>query len=92
MNQRNTNLVIVISLLASASCMAAQGEPTEAQCRLMVDGMLQSMKSTPLETERDRKGAKEVIDRAEKVVRVNRQRGASECESWAAIGQIVVNQ
>jgi len=34
----------------------------------------------------------EVIERVEKLVRENRKRGVSECESWAAIGRIVVNQ
>lgn len=85
-------LVVVIGIPAAVPCRAADGQPTEAQCRTMVDGMLQTMKDTPLKTEQDRRGAKEVIEKVENLVRDNRKRGVSECESWAAIGHIVVNQ
>lgn len=33
-----------------------------------------------------------VYEQTERTVRENRARGASECDSWAAIGKIVVNQ
>jgi hypothetical protein len=58
----------------------------------MVNGMLQSMKSAPMRTDRDRQGANEVIGRAEKIVSDNRSRGASECDSWRAIGDLVARQ
>ena len=79
----------VVLLHAIAPVSAQQKAPSEAQCREMVNGMLQSMKSTPMRTERDRQGAREVTDRAEKMVRDNRSRGASECDSWRAIGDLV---
>lgn len=66
--------------------------PTEAQCRDMVNGMIQTMKSAPMDKERDRQGAQAVIERAEKIVKDNRARGVSECESWAAIGKLVTQQ
>jgi len=46
--------------------------PTETQCRDTVNGILQSMKSAPMRTDRDRQGANEVIGRAEKIVSDNR--------------------
>ncbi len=79
-------------LLAAMSATAQQKTPTEAQCREMVNGMLQSMKSAPMRTERDRQGARDVTDRAEKIVRDNRSRGASECDSWRAVGDLVARQ
>jgi hypothetical protein len=72
--------------------MAQHKTPTEAQCRDMVNGMLQSMQSAPMRSERDRQGAREATDRAEKIVRDNRSRGASECDSWRAIGDLVTKQ
>lgn len=81
-----------VAMIASMPAMAQHKTPTEAQCREMVNGMLQSMKSVPMRTERDRQGAREVTDRAEKIVRDNRARGASECDSWRAIGDLVTRQ
>lgn len=86
-------VLIVCVVLAAAMPAAAQHKtPTEAQCRDMVNGMLQSMKSAPMRTERDRQGANEVTGRAEKIVKDNRARGASECDSWRAIGDLVTKQ
>ncbi len=90
----NTGRVIpfCVAIIASIPAMAQHKTPTEAQCREMVNGMLQSMKSVPMRTERDRQGAREVTDRAEKIVRDNRARGASECDSWRAVGDLVTRQ
>lgn len=79
-------MLCVLPLLA-----AAQGSPTEAQCRSMTEGMLQSMKSAPL-GEKDRQGARELIERVEKLVRDNRSRGVSECGTWAGVAKLVANQ
>ncbi len=79
-------------LLASVPVLAQQKQPTEAQCREAVNGMVSTMKATPAERERDREHARQVIERVEKVVRDNRSRGVSECESWSAIGKIVARQ
>lgn len=90
-----TTGILAIAIAGSTSAIAQQKPPTEAQCRQMVDGMLQMMKSsqsTPNVKESDKQGAKAVTDRAEKVVKDNRARGASECASWAAITNIVTNQ
>ena len=76
----------------SSAAIAQHKAPTETQCRDMVNGMLLSMKSAPMRTERDRQGANEVIGRAEKIVSDNRSRGASECDSWRAIGDLVTKQ
>lgn len=85
--------ILALLLAVSIPAMAQHKTPTEAQCRQMVDGMLQTMKaSTKDMKDKDKQGAQVVIDRAEKVVRDNRARGASECDSWAAIGKIVTNQ
>jgi transposase len=92
MNRIGTHTLLATILLTSTPAMAQQKQPTEAQCREAVNTMMQMMKSPPVEKEKDRQRAKEVIERAEKIVRDNRARGASECESWAAIGKIVVNQ
>lgn len=84
--------VLATMLLLSATAMAAEKTPTEAQCREMVNGMVQAMKSAPLEKERDKEGARVVIERVERIVKENRSRSVSECESWAAIGKIVATQ
>ena len=86
-----TLVLLAATLVAAGPALAQHKTPTEAQCREMVNGMLQQMKAAKM-PERDRKGAQEVIDRAEKVVRENRARGASECDSWGAIANIVTNQ
>lgn len=85
-------ILILISLCLSVSVSGQQKAPTESQCKEMVTGMLQTMKSTPLKTDRDKQGAREVIEKAEKIVKDNRARGLSECESWAAIGKLVTTQ
>lgn len=81
-----------VVLAAAMPAMAQHKTPTEAQCRDTVNGMLQSMKSAPMRTERDKQGARELTDRAEKIVKDNRSRGASECDSWRAIGDLVTKQ
>jgi hypothetical protein len=83
---------ILTILIFSGLVMAQQKAPTESQCKDMVTGMLQAMKSAPMKTDRDKKGAQEITDRAEKIVKDNRARGMSECESWAAIGKLVTTQ
>ncbi len=85
-------MLLTTMYLLSGTAQAAQTPPTEAQCRQMVNGMVQTMKSTPLEKERDKQRAQAVLDRVEKVVKDNRSRKASECESWAAISKIVTTQ
>ena len=82
-------IIILISLCLSVSVAGQQKAPTESQCKEMVAGMLQAMKSAPMKTDRDKQSAREVIEKAEKIVKDNRARGLSECESWAAIGKIV---
>lgn len=69
----------------------AQSSPTEAQCRGMIDGMVQSMKSAPL-GEKDRRDARVLIDRVEKLVRENRTRGVSECTTWAGVAKLIATQ
>lgn len=87
------SVVLVATLAAAATPAQAQHKsPTEAQCRQMVEGMIQTIKSTPLTTERDRRDVRAVLERVEKVVSENRSRGASECESWSAISKIVATQ
>ena len=54
--------------------------------------MIQAMRSAPLKTERHKQGAREVVAKAKKIVKDNRARGLSECESWAAIGKLVTTQ
>lgn len=92
MNLIETRTLLAAILLASTPALAQQKQLTEAQCRDMVNSMMQMMKSPPVEKEKDRQRAKEVIERAEKIVRDNRTRGVSECESLSAIGRIVVHQ
>ena len=76
----------------STPAAARQKSPGEAQCRQMIDGMIQTMKETPLNTERDKRDARAVIGRVEKVANENRARGVGECESWGAIAKIVTTQ
>jgi hypothetical protein len=83
-------VVTILSLLPLAAA-AEHKQPTEAQCRQMVDEMLGIMKSTvkKVEKEKDKKEAQAVFERAEKIVKDNRARGATECESWGGIVNLV---
>ena len=85
-------LAMLATLISAVPAMAQQKTPTESQCREMVTTMIQAMRSAPLKTERDKQGAREVVAKAEKIVKDNRARGLSECESWAAIGKLVTTQ
>lgn len=84
--------LFVVFALAIAPASAQHKVPTEAQCREMVNSMLQTMRTVPVERESDRQRAREIAERAEKVVRDNRTRGASECDSWGQITNIVTRQ
>lgn len=73
----------------------AQGQgasPSEAQCREMTDSMVRSMKTAPLTTEKDRQGARALIEKVEKAVRENRARGVMECQTWAVVAKMVTSQ
>ena len=72
--------------------MAAHKIPTEAQCREMVDGMLGMMKASPPPGDHDWTSAQVLIAQVEAMVRDNRQRGVSECVTWAAFTRILVHQ
>lgn len=92
MIQSTKLIIILISLCLSVSVAGQQKAPTESQCKEMVAGMLEAMKFAPMKTDRDKQSAREVIEKAEKIVKDNRARGVSECESWAAIGKLVTTQ
>lgn len=83
-----TSLALLLPQLASGQNKA----PTEPQCREMTNGMVNSMKSTPLEKEKDKQAAKALVDRVEKLIRDNRARGVSECETWASVSRMITNQ
>jgi len=85
-------LVAVALALASAGAGAQQKAPDQAQCQAMVGAMLESMRSTPLAKQKDRKASRELTERVERMVQENRARGVAECETWAAISKAVVNQ
>ncbi len=92
MSSRKAALAALMVALCSSPALPQARPPTEAQCRQMVDGMIQTMKRTPMSSERDRQGAQALIERAERIVRDHRSRGLSECETWAAIGKLVASQ
>ena len=80
--------MLALALLVPAVALAQHKLPTEAQCRQMNDGMLERMKSAPM-PEKDKESAKPVIERAERLIRENRARGVSECDTWGGISRIV---
>lgn len=88
----HTKAVQLAMTLVCTSAMAQHKLPTEAQCRQMVASAIQDLKSTKLETERDKKDAKALLERIEKILKDNRSRGASECESWDAIVTMATRQ
>jgi flagellar basal body L-ring protein FlgH len=83
-----TSVVLLVPQLASGQSKG----PTEAQCREMTNSMVSSMKSAPLEKEKDKQSAKAIIDRTEKLIRDHRARGVGDCETWASISKMVTNQ
>ncbi|WP_374438415.1 hypothetical protein [Inhella sp.] len=82
---------LCLAVLAAGASAQSKG-PTEAQCRNLTDAMLDTMKSTPLKTEKDKQGARELIERVEKLVKGNRARGVPECETYAAMAKIIAHQ
>ena len=61
MNPGRILKLLTMLLVASTPAMAQQKPPTEAQCRDVVNGMLQAMKSAQMKSERDKQGAQVVI-------------------------------
>ena len=72
--------------------MTAHKIPTEAQCREMINSMLGTMNTSPPPGDRDWASAQVLIAQVEAMVRDNRQRGVSECVTWAAFTKMLVNQ
>ena len=85
-------LALSVALLIPPLASAQSKSPTEAQCREMINGMVTSMKSAPLEREKDKQGAKALIERVEKLIRDNRAKGVNECQTWAAMSKMVTSQ
>lgn len=92
MSLTNTTVVTLAISLACASATAHHKTPTEAQCRQMVSSMIQAVKSTKLETERDKKDANALLERIEKILQEHRARRAPDCEAWEAIGRMAIKQ
>ena len=88
----HTKAVQLAMTLVCTSAMAQHKLPTEAQCRQMVASAIQDLKSTKLETERDKKDAKALLERIEKILQEHRARGASACASWDAIVNLATKQ
>ena len=91
-SRRSVGFGLVLTLAFAAT--AQDKPPTEAQCRQMTEFMLREMNPAQHEAgkEKDRERAREVFERADRIVRDNRKRGASECESWAAISKLITRQ
>jgi len=98
-------LVLILTVLACTSPLAVAeqtpcSEPndvpcrelTESRCKQANEGMLQTMKSTPLDKPRDIERSRELIANVEKMLSDNRRQGVSECRSWADFSRIVVHQ
>jgi len=83
---------LAIATSTAIPAMAQYKPPTEAQCRGLVDVMLKTMRSTPLNTEKEKRDGRALLERVEKLVTANRAGGKSECESWTAINNIVSKQ
>lgn len=79
-------------LLVAHSASAQHKEPTDAQCRQFVDAMVRTVKTAPVTTERDKRDARALTEQVEKIMKENRARGVSECDSWRAIGKLAVRQ
>lgn len=54
--------------------------------------MVRTVKTAPVTTERDKRDARALTEQVEKIVKHNRARGASECDSWRVIGKLAVRQ
>lgn len=92
MKRLSTKAVQLAMSLLCTSAMAQTTSPTEAQCRQMVASMIQAVKSAKLETEKDKRDARALLERIEKLLKEHRARGASDCESWDAIGKLATRQ
>ena len=86
------SLAASIALLFPQLALGQNQALTDAQCRNMTDAMVTSMKSAPLDKEKDKQSARALIERAEKLIRENKAKGVSECQTWAAISKMVANQ
>ncbi len=64
----------------------------ESRCKQAIESMLQTMRSTPVNTARDEERVRELISKVEKMLGNNRMNNVSECRSWSELGRIVANQ
>lgn len=85
-------LAASLALLLPQLALSQSKGPSDAQCRDMTNAMVSTMKSTPLEKEKDKQSAKALIDQVEKLIRDNRAKGVSDCDTWASISKMIVNQ
>jgi hypothetical protein len=90
--------LFVVANLMLVPVMVAGQEPTmtEAQCRQMTDSMVLAMKSAIAPrggvSDRDKQGAREMIERIEKLVFENRSRRIRECETWGRVARIIATE
>ena len=89
-----TRLCVITLLMAFAVVPArAQHRPPDAaQCRQMVEAMVQTMKSTPVERAQDQARHRALLDQVDRLIRDHRARGVGDCETWAAIGKMITRQ
>ena len=92
MKPTHLKVVQLAMALVCTSTMAQHKSPTEAQCRQMVASMIQTLNSTKLETDRDKRDARVLSERIEKILQEHRARGASDCATWEAIVHMATRQ
>lgn len=100
-------LILVIALYSASIPTAASRADTqpcrnpddnacqqlyESRCRQAIQSMLQTMRSTPVNTAADQKRLDELISNVEKMLQNNRLNSMSECRSWSEFSRILANQ
>lgn len=81
-------------LFASAGTSAQQKTPSQIQseCQAMVGARLEAARSDPVVRQRDRRAARDLIEKMDRLVQENRARGVAECETLAALNKLVARQ
>lgn len=84
--------LVTLAAYTSLEVSAENRQPSEAQCTQMINSMSQMIASTPLTTEKEKRDHALLTDKLDQLLRENRRKKVSECESWAAINKIITQQ
>lgn len=85
-------LITLLAACAVAPALAQQRSPDAAQCRQMVEAMVHTVKSTPVERPPEKARQRALVEQLDQLVRDHRARRVDACDTWAAISRMMTRQ